>query len=467
MNIKNTVSILTKGLILFLVIGFLLLSLQYLYFKIMKRRKNSLSARQWKLTAFTSYIIVVLVVTLLSRSFSNTSINMQLFRSHRKALVTLNQSEILYLILNVAMTIPLGFLLPVLFKKSKRLVFLIASTLLIILPIELLQLLLHRGIFDIDDIFNNLLGSIIGYSLFQLFEVFNKKDFKLKKLLFILPILVTLIFPYALSKQIHSGTYGRLYFDYGNVKTRSIDINFNPNIDTTNITVSGTNTKTNIANTKTYKINRRSVKSGMEWFQTITKQQFQEDHITVTKNMYDINYKLNDYTSFIFNTSHDDTNWTLHILEDRNSLDVINRDTLQIELENYDIEVSKNSTFIESDDGNTFSLNDKNSLVENNLFNQTITTTLLNGYIISIYYSSTVGEPFDEVQLNPLSSIKEEFLKGNYLIYDEAKKDSIEIYINTVEVDYVLDRKDILQPVYRVKYIIDGMDYELLYEAIS
>ena len=58
------------------------------------------------------------------------------------------------IILNICMFIPLGFLLPFLDKFKiwwKNYLVGLATTLII----ELLQLVTHRGIFEIDDIINN------------------------------------------------------------------------------------------------------------------------------------------------------------------------------------------------------------------------------------------------------------------------------------------------------------------------
>ena len=69
---------------------------------------------------------------------------------------------------------PLGFLLPLLFKKCDRLknIFLISFS--ISLFIEVLQLIFYLGSCDIDDIILNVLGSLLGLGVYCLFRNFYK-----------------------------------------------------------------------------------------------------------------------------------------------------------------------------------------------------------------------------------------------------------------------------------------------------
>ncbi|GGM18528.1 hypothetical protein GCM10011351_00350 [Paraliobacillus quinghaiensis] len=64
---------------------------------------------------------------------------------------------------NVLMFIPFGVLLPVNFKFYKRLPQIIIATIILSSSIELTQYLTNLGIFDIDTILLNLIGSLIGF----------------------------------------------------------------------------------------------------------------------------------------------------------------------------------------------------------------------------------------------------------------------------------------------------------------
>lgn len=82
-----------------------------------------------------------------------------------------------YLIGNVIMLMPLGFLLPVWFKnvdnwKKAALIGLAVST-----AIEVIQLITSRGLFEFDDIIHNTLGAVAGYYIEKLTEkIFFKSE---------------------------------------------------------------------------------------------------------------------------------------------------------------------------------------------------------------------------------------------------------------------------------------------------
>ena len=73
--------------------------------------------------------------------------------------------------LNVIMTIPFGFLIPLVRNKKTKLLNVIFCTFLLSLVIELLQPLIN-GVrsSDITDIITNTIGGIVGYVLYLLFK---------------------------------------------------------------------------------------------------------------------------------------------------------------------------------------------------------------------------------------------------------------------------------------------------------
>lgn len=67
---------------------------------------------------------------------------------------------------NIAGFIPMGLLLPVLFKRIRTAFKTIAIVFLISLCFETFQLLTGLGYFDVDDLLLNTVGGIIGYFCF-------------------------------------------------------------------------------------------------------------------------------------------------------------------------------------------------------------------------------------------------------------------------------------------------------------
>jgi glycopeptide antibiotics resistance protein len=74
---------------------------------------------------------------------------------------------------NVAAFMPLGFLLPLAFRRFNAVkTYMVAFVL--VLSAEVLQLVSRRGVFDVDDLLLNMLGSVIGYGVFKLLFILLK-----------------------------------------------------------------------------------------------------------------------------------------------------------------------------------------------------------------------------------------------------------------------------------------------------
>ena len=73
-----------------------------------------------------------------------------------------------FTLLNIVMTIPLGFLLPTLWPEFRKLSKVVFTGFCLSMAIELSQLLNHRGT-SAEDLMMNTLGAMIGYFLFTFF----------------------------------------------------------------------------------------------------------------------------------------------------------------------------------------------------------------------------------------------------------------------------------------------------------
>lgn len=66
---------------------------------------------------------------------------------------------------NIVTFMPLGFLAPFLYARFTW-KHALAAGFVLSLAIEILQIVLHAGTFDVDDILLNMLGTLLGYSVF-------------------------------------------------------------------------------------------------------------------------------------------------------------------------------------------------------------------------------------------------------------------------------------------------------------
>jgi len=76
---------------------------------------------------------------------------------------------------NVLAFVPFGVILPKLNQKNARFFRILLLSVFFSGLIEFLQLIYHVGIFDVDDIFLNTCGSLLGYFMYLLFRKRRKE----------------------------------------------------------------------------------------------------------------------------------------------------------------------------------------------------------------------------------------------------------------------------------------------------
>lgn len=92
-------------------------------------------------------------------------------------------------LLNIAMFLPLGVLLPLVAKPFRRWYWMLTAGAGVSLVIEVLQYILNRGQADVDDLLCNTLGAVLGYCLCMLFVSLAGKRWKIAGAYAALPIL--------------------------------------------------------------------------------------------------------------------------------------------------------------------------------------------------------------------------------------------------------------------------------------
>ncbi|ANF95037.1 hypothetical protein AR543_02625 [Paenibacillus bovis] len=128
--------------------------------------------------------------------------NFRLFSGYLSAWNQWSLSEFQLILFNMMMFMPLGFLLPLLGMRIRRFTPVLIISLIVTIGIELIQMISGRGIFELDDIFHNTLGSIAGYLIMQaiLDSVQQRKlHFKSAGLALCIPMAFVLLFTSALA----------------------------------------------------------------------------------------------------------------------------------------------------------------------------------------------------------------------------------------------------------------------------
>ena len=116
--------------------------------------------------AFGLYMAIMLVITFLSRESGSRPGTMDLELFSTWGINTRNNA---YVVENVLLFIPYGFLCCLAFKSLRNFFGCLLFGALTSMAVEFLQLATARGYFQIDDILTNILGTVVGYLLFWVF----------------------------------------------------------------------------------------------------------------------------------------------------------------------------------------------------------------------------------------------------------------------------------------------------------
>lgn len=111
---------------------------------------------------------LIFIMTLFGRSQGEYESPHFFFESYRSALALGTPEQILQLVMNVVLYIPLGLFLPCCFRLFERVRYTVLTAFLCSLCIETIQGVFGIGCFEVDDILNNTLGALIGVLLYQL-----------------------------------------------------------------------------------------------------------------------------------------------------------------------------------------------------------------------------------------------------------------------------------------------------------
>ena len=199
------------ALIAVIVLGIIFFLGYFIVYKKLIGGKKSLPKKQLLLVGlFISYVIMVIGVTFLNRG-SNYQGGMELsfLSSYREAWYSFSVRHWQFVLLNIFMFVPFGILLPLLHSRFQKAIWTIGAALLFTLSIESFQLVTGYGIFEVDDLFNNLLGAIIGYGIIMGFITIKGKGLK-RSFFYFSPLLLVVILFGSMFTYYHFKEFGNL-----------------------------------------------------------------------------------------------------------------------------------------------------------------------------------------------------------------------------------------------------------------
>lgn len=84
------------------------------------------------------------------------------------------KSFLINIVGNVICFMPFGFLFPIINGKGRKWYNTILAAFLLSLSVEVMQLVFKVGSFDVDDMFLNTLGGVLGYICFSVLRLFGR-----------------------------------------------------------------------------------------------------------------------------------------------------------------------------------------------------------------------------------------------------------------------------------------------------
>ena len=168
------------------------------------------------------WFVVTIFVTLLKGETGFRVWNFQLFLAWKEAWNAFSLQGWLNVFLNIALFVPLGVLLPLIAKKFRRFFPMFLTGFLLSFIIELSQFILQKGICDIDDLFANTLGAMLGWGMITsvITAIEHKEDWKKE---FTKCILIPVLFSIAMI-VIFGGYYLKPYGNLPNAAVTKADL---------------------------------------------------------------------------------------------------------------------------------------------------------------------------------------------------------------------------------------------------
>lgn len=141
---------------------------------------------------FFSYIVAVIYATFFSERLQYETINLKMFSSYFYLLEDFSYRLWFQMVGNILLFIPIGGMLPIILKKFSKFQYILFVGLALSACIELVQYITKRGVLDVDDIINNMLGVILGYCCFKIFSELGLQKLK-NPIRFAIPFMVVII----------------------------------------------------------------------------------------------------------------------------------------------------------------------------------------------------------------------------------------------------------------------------------
>lgn len=443
------------------VIVFLLFASAYLIYKKVFHGEKILNKMQAACAVLLCFwLILVLGLTSLSRGANYTGeLNVDFFSGYINAWNNWSIIELQLIIFNMLMFAPLGFLLPLLWKRAEKVWVTLAVSLGLTTLIEVIQLLTGTGIFELDDLFHNLLGSLFGYfCIMAILMPIREKTIRFA------PVAKVLLIPCVISFAL-----GAVFFiydrqPYGNmsilpaVKQDMSRVQITTEFELTDKEISVSVYKNIYTEDKTY---IQNVQSWLAELENITfsgtARREDENYVYTGKDADGNAFQMN----FFFRSGH--WNYTTY----QESAACLTEETAQQYRNRYETWMKENELL---PDNAVFSVQNNNTLrwdaapehafsAEDKAFQNGSVMIQFdeNGTVIDLFYQISWNEYVATKDIISPNEAYTQVENGNFKQYVPFQQGDM-LYIEKGELTYVYDTKGFYQPVYQFSGYINSTE---------
>ncbi|MFE4895537.1 VanZ family protein [Peribacillus butanolivorans] len=447
------------ALIAVIVLGIIFFLGYFIVYRKLFGGKKRLAKKQLLLRGlFIGYVIMVIGVTFLNRGPSyHGGMDLSFFSSYREAWYSFSVRNWQFVYLNIFMFVPFGILLPLLHSRFQRALWTIGTASLSTLSIESVQLITGYGNFMVDDLFNNLLGAIIGYSIIMGFITIKEKGIK-RSFFYFSPLLLVVILFGSMFTYYHLKEFGNLSI-VPNQRTNmanaiiTMDVPLDDHRRTVPVYRAPSYTKA-IADEFVIDFFKRMhldtlnmeviyyQNEGIYWIRG-------EKTYNIWLQFLDGSYRYSDYSFFDGDKEPKD----------------VDEETLRQNLTKFGIDIPQVSQFQKVDTGTYEWMVDK-KVIENQLIDGSLTVNYYNdGTVKEIDNQLITYDKVRDIQIKSEQEAYKEISDGKFKYYSENKMIKT-LHIHKIEVSYYLDSKGYYQPVYAFHSTVDGKDMTILIPGI-
>ena len=473
MRVTDLINLGSEYLKIGIVIGFFIMLCVFAgYFLVYRKLLKGQKVIGWRIFLwwgiFLCYLSVVLGATLLSRGgvFTNDKIQ-PLFYSYRDAWINFSNAAWRNIILNFCLFIPFGIWIPLGIKGFRKFWKTYLAGFTFTLFIECIQLLFRRGIFELDDILGNTVGTMIGYGLFAIaalvINIFKKEKSKniVSAAALQLPLIMTVTAFTVIFVKYNTQ-------ELGNNPYRYIQA-YNSNM----ISVTGENEfSTEEKNLDVYQTTTLTVEEakekGEKIFETFgakineTDVHIYDETIVLWSDLREHKLRI-DYQGGTFEL----TCFNVFLSEDGTLSDPVSgvdEETIRSALKEIGFEIPKEAVFEEL----------KSGRYQFEIHMSEIGDSIINGTFACTYYGENgIGEISDFLitctpfKAYPAISEQEAYDKIVSGEFAYIGNEQLEIQVKSCSLVYCIDSKGYYQPNYRFECVVNGKEGEIRIPALK